>query len=166
MAAAVRVRMTAEEKIAALQKKIQQVKALDEKQKLRELGDVLKKSSAQETRKKILVGAFVMANFAGDLSKIAIENKSFADSLTRDDDRALFGLAPLKKPTAKTAHAQAQAPRSGYYSEQLKAEKAAKEKELEEQAKAKAVPGFAEDAVARARRLAAEKEAAAKTGRA
>ncbi len=164
MEAAVRVRMTAEEKIAALQKKIQQVKALDEKKKLRELGDVLKKSSSQETRKKILVGAFVMANFAGDLSKIAIENKSFADSLTRDDDRALFGLAPLKKPTAKTA--QAQAPRSGYYSEQLKAEKAAKEKELEEQAKAKAVPGFAEDAVARARRLAAEKEAAAKTGRA
>lgn len=162
MEAAVRVRMTAEEKIAALQKKIQQVKALDEKKKLRELGDVLKKSSSQETRKKILVGAFVMANFAGDLSKIAIENKSFADSLTRDDDRALFGLAPLKKPTAKTA----QAPRSGYYSEQLKAEKAAKEKELEEQAKAKAVPGFAEDAVARARRLAAEKEAAAKTGRA
>lgn len=98
----VKVKLTAEEKIAALQKKIQQVKTLDDKQKIRELSDVVRKSSAAETRKKILVGAFVMSKFQ-DLRTLEISKAKFIDTLVRDDDRALFSLSPLKKkPAAPT----------------------------------------------------------------
>lgn len=156
MTAAVKVRMTADEKIAALQKKIQQVKVLDEKQKLRELGDVLKKSSAQETRKKILVGGFILAEL-GDPAVLKVNNKRFADWLTRPDDRALFGIPPLEleKPvvTPPTPAAPEVAQRSSRYADELKA-------------KEKPTPGFAEDALARARRLTAERDAMARTGRA
>lgn len=103
------VKMTAEEKIAALKKKIEQVKALDEKKKMRELGDVLKHSSAQETRKKILVGAFVMRNFS-EITKMTLSENRFIDSLVRDDDRALFGLSPLKKTSAAPAPAPVPTP--------------------------------------------------------
>ena len=79
MASTVRVKMTPEQKVAALQKKIRQVKALDEKQKLRELGDVIKKSSAHETRKKILIGAFVLSHM--DAANLRIGSVSFLNTL-------------------------------------------------------------------------------------
>jgi hypothetical protein len=105
----VKVKLTAEEKIAALQKKIQQVKTLDDKQKVRELSDVVRKSSAAETRKKILVGAFVMTKFK-DLTLLEISKAKFTDTLIRDDDRVLFGLLPLKKKPAAAAPAPAPVP--------------------------------------------------------
>ena len=98
----VKVKLTAEEQIALLQKKIQQVKALDDKQKVRELSDVVRKSSAAETRKKILVGAFVMTKFK-DLTLLEISKAKFTDTLIRDDDRVLFGLSPLKKTSSAAA---------------------------------------------------------------
>lgn len=105
----VKVKLTAEEKIAALQKRIQQVKTLDDKQKIRELSDVVRKSSAAETRKKILVGAFVMSKFQ-DLRTLEIGKAKFIDTLVRDDDRALFSLSPLKKKPAAPAPAPAPVP--------------------------------------------------------
>jgi hypothetical protein len=106
----VKVKLTAEEKIAALKKKIEQVKALDDKQKVRELGDVVRKSSAAETRKKILIGAFVMSKFQ-DLRVLEIGKAKFTDTLIRDDDRALFSLPRLKKkPAAAPAPAPVPAP--------------------------------------------------------
>jgi hypothetical protein len=105
----VKVKLTAEEKIAALQKRIQQVKTLDDKQKIRELSDVVRKSSAAETRKKILVGAFVMSKFQ-DLRTLEIGKAKFIDTLVRDDDRALFSLSPLKKKPAAPAPAPVPTP--------------------------------------------------------
>ena len=102
----VKVKLTAEEKIALLQKKIQQVKALDDKQKVRELSDVVRHSSASETRKKILIGAFIQSHIA-DLKTLSVNKILFVDSLKRTDDRALFGLPPL--PTTDAAPAPAPA---------------------------------------------------------
>lgn len=93
---AVRVKLTADEQVEALQKKIQQVRQRDELKKARELKAATKGSSAQETRRKILVGAFIL-NCYQDPKQIATKDKKFVDSLIRDDDRALFGLAPLPK---------------------------------------------------------------------
>jgi hypothetical protein len=95
----VKVKLTAEEQIALLQKKIQQVKALDDRQKVRELSDVVRKSSAAETRKKILIGAFIQSHIA-DLKTLSVNKISFVDSLKRTDDRALFGLPPLPTTAA------------------------------------------------------------------
>ena len=140
MASTVRVKMTPEQKVAALQKKIRQVKALDEKQKLRELGDVIKKSSAQETRKKILIGAFVLSHM--DAANLRIGNVSFLNTLVREDDRKLFGLPPIQ-PDA-TPRPAPPTPKSP--------------------APVASAAGFSEDALARTRRLAAEREAAAGSG--
>lgn len=65
-------------------------------QKRAELEDKLAKIKAQEraeeTRKKILVGSFVMSQHPNPL-----QIQGFAESLTRDHDRILFGLPPLKQ---------------------------------------------------------------------
>lgn len=56
------------------------------------LAKIKNEERAEETRKKILVGSFIMSQHPNPL-KI----QGFAESLTRDHDRILFGLPPLKQ---------------------------------------------------------------------
>lgn len=100
---AVRVKLTTEQKIEALQLKIQQVKAADEKRLARELAAVTRGSTADETRKKILLGAFVLDAWPTNLSTLSINKKHLFDFLKRDDDRALFDLNPLAATPQKSA---------------------------------------------------------------
>ena len=71
----------------ALQNRIASIQARARKEEDRKL-----------TRMKILAGAFVLEQHKGKMDKLA---KMLEGYLTRDNDRKLFGLAPLKKDEAK-----------------------------------------------------------------
>ena len=89
-----------EEKIKALQEKLKQEKAKKQKMEARKKQAEVKIQRATDTRKKILLGAFVMALHEKNgihAGQFTYESESFASWLTRDDDRALFGLSVLPK---------------------------------------------------------------------
>lgn len=90
-----RVQKTEDEILQELEKKIAQVKANFADRKARELAKASKGSSAQETKKKILIGAFLL-NHHSDINNLAFGDVRFVDFLVRNDDRKLFGLEPLK----------------------------------------------------------------------
>lgn len=90
-------------------KKIERLKALEEKQaQIKAQIQALKaRDTAQErkddTRRKVLVGGFVMAQLkkgGKEASALSLAGVAFADSLKADRDRSLFGLAPLAAPAA------------------------------------------------------------------
>lgn len=56
------------------------------------LAKIKNEERAEETRKKILVGSFVLSKHPDPL-----QIPGFAQSLTRDHDRVLFGLEPIKQ---------------------------------------------------------------------
>ena len=88
---------TIDERIASLELKLQQEKAKRSQIEARKRSAAKKKQHAEDTRRKILVGAIVLNKVAiGDWPEEKFTN--MVDThLTRDDDRALFGLAPLPK---------------------------------------------------------------------
>lgn len=91
-----------DERIEKLQERLKQQKAKAEAQIARLQAAKTKKSRADETRKKILLGALILKKFENDaeLEKTTkIELDSF---LVRDDDRALFGLEPLQRSEPET----------------------------------------------------------------
>jgi hypothetical protein len=54
----------------------------------------------QDTRRKILLGAVVMQEMEAKPDDIGVwANKLLADRLTKDRDRALFGLQPCQTPS-------------------------------------------------------------------
>jgi hypothetical protein len=98
------------QKIAALEAKLAELKEAERLSNQRKKSAQSRAERAAATRRKILVGAFVLDQFS-DLSKAAaftISNSSFASWLTRDSDRALFGLMPLAAPAPEPASRQAQ----------------------------------------------------------
>jgi hypothetical protein len=81
-----------DERITALQEKLKQLKARQQRVETRRRATESRRSRKEDTRRKILVGAVVLAK---------IEHGEFSDSqlrgwldeaLTRADDRALFDL--------------------------------------------------------------------------
>ena len=61
---------------------------------------------AVDTRRKVLLGAYVMAQAqvqGWELSALNIGQQTLSDYLTREDDRALFGLQPLAAVAAQPA---------------------------------------------------------------
>lgn len=93
-----------DEKIAALneahQKKIAQLEALKEKQEARKLNALIKGKRSDDTRRKILAGAMVLEKADKDEAARQRLMDGLDKYLTRDDDRALFGLS--KKPKSAT----------------------------------------------------------------
>jgi hypothetical protein len=82
-----------DERITALQGKLKQLKARQQQIEMRRRATESRRTRKEDTRRKILVGAVVLAK---------IERGEFSDSqlrdwldeaLTRADDRALFDLA-------------------------------------------------------------------------
>ena len=93
-----------DDQIEDIQKKLDQLKIKKEQIEARKVEALIKAGRAEDTRRKILVGAVILNKVArGEWT----EEKLLAmigPSLTRDDDRLLFKLPPLattpEKPVA------------------------------------------------------------------
>ena len=81
-----------DERIAALETKLKQEKAKKQQIEARKRAALAKVSRQQDTRRKILVGAAILAKVDKLLAMLDV-------ALTRADDRALFDLqAPATEP--------------------------------------------------------------------
>ena len=102
--------MTAiEERIETLQKKLNEAKAKKQRLDAKKRAKERRVSRANDTRRKILVGAVYLALADKDDEALAALTKRMDTALDRTDDRALFGLPPRPKPKAE-AEAEAEQP--------------------------------------------------------
>ncbi|MCC8994786.1 MAG: mobilization protein [Candidatus Contendobacter sp.] len=101
-----------DDRIADLEKRLKQAKALKQQQVTRERAAEKKRQRSDDTRRKILVGAVILAKVDhGEWPKERL--REWMDkALTRADDRALFGLLPVPseagtqtEPSVETAGA-------------------------------------------------------------
>ena len=84
-----------EDRIADLERRLKQAKALKQQQVARERAVERKRQRSDETRRKILVGAVVLAKVErGEWPQERLR-ELMDQALTRADDRALFGLLPV-----------------------------------------------------------------------
>lgn len=86
---------TLDERIKALEERLKQEKAKKAKLEARKRASESKAERAKDTRRKILVGSYVLEAFkqnGKDLGMLSIDGKKFMEWLSRADDRALFGL--------------------------------------------------------------------------
>ena len=81
--------------IEKIKKELKQAQERKKKMQARTLSAELKSQRSKDTRKKILLGAFLMERMEKNPDYAAKVMLGFGDYLKRDDDRALFGLAPL-----------------------------------------------------------------------
>lgn len=84
-----------DDRIEALTAKLKQAKAQKQQQEARKRAAESKKKRADDTRKKVLVGAVILAKAENDADYKARLFQTLGQKLIRDDDRALFGLQPL-----------------------------------------------------------------------
>ncbi len=84
-----------DDRIADLERRLKQAKALKQQQLARERAVEKKRQRSDDTRRKILVGAVILAKVEhGEWPKERL--REWMDkALTRADDRALFGLLPV-----------------------------------------------------------------------
>jgi hypothetical protein len=97
------------QKIAALEAKLAELKEAERLSNQRKKSAQSRAERAASTRRKILLGAFILdqlADFA-DAADFAIGSRRFADWLTRENDRALFCVASLSHPASQPALARA-----------------------------------------------------------
>lgn len=90
----------AQKRVQDLEVKLKQARVLAQKQSNRARSKEQSANRQIDTRRKILLGAFVQAMQTKNgvhASMFTYESERFADWLTRDDERALFGLGPLEK---------------------------------------------------------------------
>lgn len=84
-----------EDRIADLEKRLKQAKALKQQQVAREKAAKRKRQRSDDTRRKILVGAVILAKVErGEWPQERL-CELLDKALTRADDRALFGLPTL-----------------------------------------------------------------------
>lgn len=84
-----------EERIKAQEEKLKQLKALKQKQEAQKRAAEAKKSRADDTRRKILIGAMMLEQMEkNEATKASVMSKLEA-FLTRPDDRQLFALPSL-----------------------------------------------------------------------
>lgn len=84
-----------DQQIEALEKRLKQVKERRRMIEARKRAAESARKRADDTRRKILIGAAVLAQVKrGEWTQDQVR-EMMAASLTREDDRALFGLDPL-----------------------------------------------------------------------
>jgi hypothetical protein len=81
-----------DERIEALEAKLKQLKAQQQRKEARARTIASRRARHQELRRKILVGAIVLAKVDNGEFDRKILNGWLAEALTRADDRALFEL--------------------------------------------------------------------------
>lgn len=91
-----------EDKIATLETKLKQAKALKQKIDARKRAEASKVQRAQDTRRKILIGALVMESMGRDDDTNQRMLARLDKYLTRVDDRALFELPNIKPAQPET----------------------------------------------------------------
>ena len=85
---------TIDERIKAQEEKLKQLKARKQKQEAMKRSAEAKLNRANDTRRKILIGAMMLDHMEkNEATKTSVMSKLDA-FLTRSDDRALFSLAP------------------------------------------------------------------------
>lgn len=89
---------TIDDRIASLEAKLKEEKAKKQKLEARKKATESKRRRAENTRKKILIGSAVLHEAIQNPAYEAKISKLADGYLTRDDDRALFGLQPLTPP--------------------------------------------------------------------
>jgi len=89
---------TIEERIATLETKLKQEKARKQQIEARKRAAESKRQRSQDTRRKILIGAAVLARVERGEWPQAKLLAVLDAALTRADDRALFGLPAQTKP--------------------------------------------------------------------
>ena len=82
-----------DEQIATLEERLQQLKTRQQRIEARKRALLSKRARAADTRKKILVGAIVLAKVEQGALERSTLRQWLDQALTREDDRALFGLA-------------------------------------------------------------------------
>ena len=81
-----------DEQIAGLEERLRQLKARQQKTIARQRTVESQKVRKADTRRKILIGAVVLAKIErGEFSQAQLD-KWLTEALTRPDDRTLFGL--------------------------------------------------------------------------
>lgn len=87
----------AQQRVKDLEEKLKQAKALKQKAEARVKAAESKQKRAADTRRKILIGAAILAKVErGEWPKDKML-EMMGQQLTRDDDRALFDLAAIEK---------------------------------------------------------------------
>lgn len=84
-----------EDRIKAQELKLKQLKALKQKQEAQLRAAKTKKERADDTRRKVLLGALLMERMTTDTQLAEETNLHLARWLTRPADRELFSLPPL-----------------------------------------------------------------------
>lgn len=90
---------TVEEQIKAAEERLKQLKAKAQKIEAQKKAKVSKQERANDTRRKILLGALVLDGMNRDADTKTRWLVKLEKALSRDADRELFGLAP-KSPAA------------------------------------------------------------------
>jgi uncharacterized protein involved in exopolysaccharide biosynthesis len=86
--------------IAALEEKLRQAKAKKQQFDARKRAADQRKKRSEDTRRKVLVGAIVLARVERSEWPADKLREMMDKALTREDDRALFDLKPLPPPVA------------------------------------------------------------------
>ena len=94
---------TVDERIKLLEEKLKQEKAKKQKIEARKRTLESKAQRATDTRRKILVGAFMLDRMAKNEETKTKVLGQLDQYLTRDDDRELFSLPPLPAPPTPAA---------------------------------------------------------------
>jgi large subunit ribosomal protein L7/L12 len=85
------------ERIEVLEQRLKQLKAKQQKIDARKRALESRQARQADTRRKILAGAIVLAQIESDAVAKAKFREWLDASLSRDDDRALFGLPPVSR---------------------------------------------------------------------
>lgn len=92
-----------QKKIEELQQRLARLQAEQRAAEARARASASKISRAQDTRRKVLVGAFLLDLLgAAGVAQLIVQGRRFDDWLTRAEDRALFSLPPLASPAPAT----------------------------------------------------------------
>jgi hypothetical protein len=85
-------KVSEQERIQALEAKLKQLKTLQQRREAKARSVALHRSRRDELRRKILVGAIVLAKVADGSLDEAVLKKWLDPAVTRPEDRALFEL--------------------------------------------------------------------------
>jgi hypothetical protein len=85
-------------RIESLEKRLKQLKARQQRAQARARTVQNRTARREETRRKVLVGAIVLARVEQGLLKESLFRDWLNDALTRPEDRGLFGLAERARP--------------------------------------------------------------------
>lgn len=90
--------------IEALRARLAALQAQEQAAAARARAAASKANRAQETRRKILLGAFLLDQLGGasGVAGLSVQGKRFDAYLTRPDDRSLFSLPPLSPASPAT----------------------------------------------------------------